>query len=916
MELKNYQQAVLDDLDQYINELDKQPTIKTAFKTYWANKGISVDSVDSEYLRPYNDEITGVPNITIKVPTAGGKTYLACRALKHIFRTYSENKPKVVVWFVPSDPILKQTYKNLRNPNHPYRHALDVDFGSKVNVVNKESALVGENIHPTELKENMTILVLSVQSFASNNKDGRKARRENENLAEHVSSYTYNDKMLSNADETSLLQVIAQLNPVMVIDESHNFESSELRIDLKKEINPSFIFNLTATPKTNSNIISFVDAMQLKLEHMVKLPVIVYNHKTTTDVIANAITLQRSLEAKAKLQQKEKGAKYIRPIVLFQAQPKVADDNVTFEKIKEKLIEGGIPEEQVKIKTADKDEIRNIDLMSESCEVRYIITVNALKEGWDCPFAYILASLANKSSKIDVEQILGRVLRLPYTKQQPIELLNLSYVFTCSADFQETLKRIVESLNNAGFSKRDFRVANDSQDETPEPKQEEQNLFSNPLFTMPSATTSTNAGENTTPSSNPGIEDNTENTTPEDDSNIDAIQTDAIKQSLSTSTEPNNSIAQSLEHSALQQSNNYNEAIKEHGDEPGTSSSPVPDMNNNYTIKPIFAKAANTVTLPVFVQKINTVGLFGTETEYTPIEKSDLLEGLDLSVEDHKIDFTRSDAEVQQIDLASDSEDGKDSVPVHKQLNMQQLELLKQQLLSIPPEGKKNQLAGSIVKKLNIQEVSDKMLQDYVFECIKNLDNEAIDDLITFQLQTIETFKTKINSILYKYRYKTFKEWLDLGRVKFAEEKVYTFPKQLTVINKMVGVQKGLYKEEDDVNGFEEKVISAISNDENVLFWHRNQERGKGFFINGFIYHYPDFIVKLKSGHVLLVETKGDDRDNSDSANKLELGKMWANKAGEMYRYYMVFDKKAMEGAITIKDLITTISKLAVVDRY
>ena len=108
MELKIYQQSVLDDLDLYIEELDKQPTIKAAFRTYWANKGISVDSIESEYLRPYNDEITGVPNITIKVPTAGGKTYIACRALKHIFQTYSKDKQKVVVWFVPSDKIIKQ----------------------------------------------------------------------------------------------------------------------------------------------------------------------------------------------------------------------------------------------------------------------------------------------------------------------------------------------------------------------------------------------------------------------------------------------------------------------------------------------------------------------------------------------------------------------------------------------------------------------------------------------------------------------------------------------------------------------------------------------------------------------------------------------------------------------------------------
>lgn len=900
MELKIYQQSVLDDLDLYIEELDKQPTIKVAFRSYWANKGVSVDSIESEYLRPYNDEITGVPNITIKVPTAGGKTYIACRALKHIFQTYSNDKPKVVVWFVPSDPILKQTYNNLRNPNHPYRRALDVDFGNKVNVVDKESALVGQNIHPIQLKENLTIFVLSVQSFASNNKDGRKARRENENLAEHVSSYTYSDKMLTNADETSLLQVIAQLNPVMVIDESHNFESSELRIDLKKEINPSFIFNLTATPKENSNIISFVDARQLKVENMVKLPIIVYNHKTTTDVIANAITLQHSLECKAKQHQKQ-GGKYIRPIVLFQAQPKLSDDNITFDKIKEKLIEGGIPEEQVKIKTANKDEIKNIDLMSDSCEVRYIITVNALKEGWDCPFAYILASLANKSSKIDVEQILGRVLRLPYTQKQPEELLNLSYVFTCSADFQDTLSRIVESLNNAGFSKRDFRVANDSQESSTEniAGNKEPDLFSLPSFTNPSISETTNTQSEPETATEESMK-----------SNISEIQTEAIRQSVENSTDVNNEALQMLESSAIQQSNEYNEAIEQNDGEVNNPIAAATSMSNLYKIKPVFEDAAKGIKLPVFVQKTENFGLFGAESKYSRIEKSDLLEGIDLNLEDHKIDFTRSTAEVEQIDLVSDYADGTDSVPVHKQLNMKQLEYLKQYLLSISPEGKKKNLAGAIVNKLNIQEVSDNMLTQYVYDCIKNMDNDAIDDLITFQLQTIDTFKTKLNTILDNYRYKTFKNWLDLGKIRITDEVVYTMPKQITLLNKMIGVGKGLYKEEEKVNGFEASVISAISNDDNVYFWHRNQERGKGFFINGFINHYPDFIVILKSGHILLIETKGDDRDNSNSAMKLELGTTWANKAGNQYRYYMVFDKKAMDGAITVKELLAKIEQL------
>ena len=137
---------------------------------------------------------------------------------------------------------------------------------------------------------------------------------------------------------------------------------------------------------------------------MVKLPVIVYNHKSTNDVICSAIQLQRTLEKKA-VEQEAKGGKYIRPIVLFQAQPRSDDDKVTFDKIKTALVEIGIPEEQIKIRTSGVNELKHIDLMSRDCPVRYIITVDALKEGWDCPFAYVLASLANKTSRVSVEQM-------------------------------------------------------------------------------------------------------------------------------------------------------------------------------------------------------------------------------------------------------------------------------------------------------------------------------------------------------------------------------------------------------------------------------------------------------------------------------------------------------------------------------
>ena len=123
------------------------------------------------------------------------------------------------------------------------------------------------------------------------------------------------------------------------------------------------------------------------------------------------------------------------------------------------------------------------------------------------------------------------------------------------------------------------------------------------------------------------------------------------------------------------------------------------------------------------------------------------------------------------------------------------------------------------------------------------------------------------------------------------------------------GLTKRLYTEEESINGFEYDVINAVADLENVQFWHRNPSR-TGFCINGYINHYPDFIVQLRSGITVLLETKGDDRDNSDSRANVELGRTWANKAGEQYRYFMVFDKQQMDGAVTIKELLQRLSAM------
>ena len=875
MELKQYQKEVIADLDAYIGYVEKYNRPDTAFHKFWEDKGIPISAIDNYYLHPYDNSITDVPHITVKVPTAGGKTFIACNALNTIFRHMPADKPKVVAWFVPSDTILKQTYKNLNDPSHPYRQKIDSHFGNAVCVVDKEAALFGQGISPTEIREQLTIFVLSVQSFAANNKDGRRVYRENGSLTEYPQLYDSMTKRVEGADETGFIQVLSYLNPVVIIDESHNFEAN-LRVDMLKAINPCFILDLTATPRKKSNIISFVDAIKLKRANMVKLPVIVYNHRSTNDVISSAIQMQRSLEQKA-LAMEAEGGRYIRPIVLFQAQPKTDDDNITFDKIKNKLIEIGIPEDQIKIKTANKDEIKNTDLLSRDCPVRYIITVNALKEGWDCPFAYILASLANKTSRVDVEQILGRVLRLPYTTKHKEELLNLSYVFTSSNDFRNTVENIIEGLNRAGFSKKDYRVAEPQTEPALIPTEQSfPNLCGGdePMQDAPEAATTDDIDEQ--------------------------INTEKIKTTLEIPAA--NTGTTELESFARQESENYNQQAAQQTDNNDIPND-IKGMIATYPIKDLFADKAKELALPQFVKKINANLIF--DDEYVPLDKTMLAEGFDLDKYDHNIDFTRTESEAVCVDLEKSS--GDEYAVTRRNLTANQLSFIKQHFATLSPESKQRQLADMLAKGLRFDEISEPQVARYIKRAIAGVDSEQLEDLYTNDWQTRNTIRQKIESLLSAYQEKKFKEWLDTGQIKC--QAIYRLPERITVKTKSIGLAKGLYTEEENINGFEYEVINAVANLDNVLFWHRNPSR-TGFCINGYINHYPDFIVRLNSGITVLLETKGDDRDNSDSRAKVELGRTWAHKAGEQYRYFMVFEKQQMDGAVTIKELLQRLSAM------
>lgn len=873
MELKSYQQEVINDLNTYLEELNKTKNISKAFDNLWSNKGVSVYSIDDDYLKPYDNSIKGVPRVTVKVPTAGGKTFIACNALKSIFDNMPSEKPKVVAWFVPSDTILQQTYKNLNDSSHPYRQKIDSHFGSAVRVYDKASLLFGQNFNPVEVKEQLSILVLSIQSFASKTKDGRKVYRENENLVSFTKSLDYR-KMIEDADETSLIQVIAYLNPVVIIDESHNYEST-LRLDLLNLINPSFIFDLTATPREKSNIISYVDAMKLKINNMVKLPVIVYNHRNTSEVIYSAIHFQKRLEQEALLNEKA-GGEYIRPIVLFQAQPKNNDDNITFEKIKSELIEIGIPEEQIKIKTSNNDEIKNLDLLSRECPVRYIITVNALKEGWDCPFAYILASLANRTSSVDVEQILGRILRLPYVTKHKNALLNSSYVFSSSIDFQRTLVNIIKALNKAGFSKKDYRIKEEQKIEIGE----DLSLTFEDLLEQPQQLVQNDETE---------------------DIEINIKEIKAINEK-----EDSSSLVDNLVNLTITKHEEFEREEIEYIKEENPIPAEIIDKVKKSKLKDIFKEEVKGIKIPSFFYNNGTPSIFEEKGSIIPLNKKYLLDGFDLSVQDKNIDLTLTNTEGVTIDIVDNQ---GDYIPQYQNMNQSSKEAFVRYIKGLTPEQRKNktiQSISNIIGKIN--EIEQPHIKKYVSDIINNLDADKIDEIINDEYSYSQKIKRKIEILTDNFAMKRFYELLDTGKILC--EQSFEFPKSIIPKNGVDYIAKNLYSEEDSMNDFEKAVINKVAELNNVVFWHRNLSRGKGFMINGYLNHYADFIIKLKSGRIIVLETKGDYLDNSDSKNKVKLGNTWATKAGDTYRYYMVFREKTIDEALTIGELLNRLKEL------
>jgi type III restriction enzyme len=881
MELKNFQKLVIGDLKDYLALLNQTKRADLAYNEFWNRRGIKI-GLDN--MPPYKNSIKNVPHVCFKVPTGGGKTFIACNSIKPIFDAMPFTKTKAVAWLVPSTTILEQTVKNLQNVQHEYRQKINVDFNNQVAIYTKDELLNAEDFNPTVVNERLSIFILSYDTLRSRKKEDRKIYQENGNLRPFVEQFPSSDTLIDGVDETALIQVINQLNPVVIVDESHNAET-ELSIEMLKNLNPAFILDLTATPRNNSNIISCVDSLQLKKENMVKLPVVVYNHHKIEDVILDSIVLRNNLEAKA-LEEEKITNKYIRPIVLFQAQPKINENSESYNKLKEKLLHYGIPKEQIAIKTSTINEIKGTDLASKDCPIRYIITVNALKEGWDCPNAYILSTLANRSSKVDVEQILGRILRQPYTTKHTEPLLNISYVFTCSDDFRNTLDNIVKGLNRAGYSKKDFRVGEESnkdisKSDAPEFKQQIIEL---------SDRNKTNVQEH-------------DNEIEYESEEFLEFNTDSIKDKF----EERKIVASEIIETAVKSEKEYTEEIIAIESENLLDSvaEELKGKMNIFKIKDIYRNDLKNIKIPQFFLKIPENVFHMSEVK---LAKENLADDFTLKDKDTMISFESVDPEIYKIDLEEQSKN--EYVPKYLKMTKSDIKYINEYISKLPGEEKLKSFKNIVYKSLGrIDTISDKEIKDYIEKVLKNLSKEQLYDLENSPYKYSSAIKKKILDLQETFMEREFERLIDTGKIFCMDS--YSFSQEISPLKFTSGIAKSLYEAEEEINDFEYKVITEIASLENVKVWHRNI-KWKDFCINGFIYHYPDFIVITKANTIVMVETKGDFLSVDESLKRLRLGRKWQELSGRKYKYFMVFENKRINesGAYNLDEFISIMKEI------
>lgn len=490
MNLKDYQERTLKETKVFLEQLAvwRPEAFKRGGWLFdFAEKAWEEAGVGRTYLKKKDGLGRPLPVFCLKIPTGGGKTLLAVKTIDLVHSVYLKRQTGLVVWIVPTLQIYRQTFQRLKDRDDPYRQHLDMVSAGKTLILEKTDGFT-----PQDVDEHLCVLLLMLPSAARANKEALRMFKDagafqaffppDEDKQGHAAllgrvknlqTFEAEDAYWGRQVKTSLGNTIRVLEPLIILDEGHKAYSEQAQ-DTLRNLNPSMIVELSATPPKEANKLVVISGDELHKEEMIKLDLHVVNRASTNwrDTMRAAMERRDGLEARAHDYEGNTNV-YIRPICLVQVERTGREQRdgklIHAEDVREYLIGQGVQKEWVAVKSAEVDELKDFDdvggLMVRECPIRYIITKQALQEGWDCSFAYVLTVLTNPHSKTAMTQLVGRILRQPYARKTHIPALDESYVYC----FQRTnlLDEVREGFKCEGLEEMAGRVVKDTADLAP-----------------------------------------------------------------------------------------------------------------------------------------------------------------------------------------------------------------------------------------------------------------------------------------------------------------------------------------------------------------------------------------------------------------------------------------------------------------
>lgn len=458
--LKPYQQDALAALDAFLVAARGCTTAEQMQAAFTAARREALgDQAPLLPYRPFSAEQPEIPVACLRIPTGGGKTLMAAHAVERAARQYTGTPAPLALWLVPSDAIRTQTLEALKTPGHPYRDAL-LRYWPAERLTVLDVVDAGQ-LRAHDFGARAIVLVGTLQTLRVDKTQGRNAYAYREDFEPHFADAPDApifervgeadldaQPYLSRADlgkiKRSFANLLAWHRPIVIMDEAHNAQS-DLSLTVLERIRPACVIEWTATPATGQNVLYHVSAQALKAEDMIKLPIVLAPHPNWQEAVRDAVLTRARLEEAATGE-----SDYVRPIALFQAEDKGGE--VTYEMLRAYLIDThAIPAGQIAVHTGKQRDLDGVNLFDRDCPIRFIITVEALKEGWDCSFAYVFCTAQNIRSNTKMEQLLGRVLRMPHARRRTAEALNRAYAHVCGPSTALVAGQLTDRLISMGF---------------------------------------------------------------------------------------------------------------------------------------------------------------------------------------------------------------------------------------------------------------------------------------------------------------------------------------------------------------------------------------------------------------------------------------------------------------------------------